>query len=173
MIQIPYKHTLEWDYEGWRDSTNPSNPYTQKDWNQTLITKINQMSAIIFKASMRGGANRVRCNEKTLKILKTLEYFYENMEISGKYKIIVDDLILDNTFYVYSSRIHKTPFLFPIITENDNGDKGNPIFESPLGGVEYNLGAVSLKVETKSTKKECDEHRRSSVGKITILNYES
>jgi len=173
MIKIPHKHKLTWDYEGWVGYTSPKNPYSQKDWNRTLITKINQMSAIIFKASMRGGANRIRCNENTLKILKTLDYSYENMEISGRFKIIVDDLILENVIYVYSSRIHEKPFLFPVVTENDSENIEPPIFESPLGEIEYNLGAVSFKVETKSTKKEGDKYRRTSVGKIKILNYES
>lgn len=172
MIKIPHKHKLTWDYEGWRVSTTPSNSYTQKDWNQTLITRITQSSANIFKDSMRGGANRVRCNKRVLKILETLEYFYKDNTIAGRYEVIIDDLILDDRIYVYSSRIHEKPFLFPVVTENE-GDIGEPIFESPLEEVEHNLSTMSFKVETKSTKKEADKYRRTLVAKIKILNYES
>ena len=51
--------TLRWDYNGWKRGTaaNPLTQYTQKDWNQTLITAINQISAQIHKSTLRGGAN--------------------------------------------------------------------------------------------------------------------
>jgi hypothetical protein len=47
---------LRWDYNGWRRISQTTN-YTQKDWNQTLITAINQLSAQIHKSTLRGGAN--------------------------------------------------------------------------------------------------------------------
>jgi hypothetical protein len=34
---------LRWDYNGWRRGTQTTSQYTQKDWNQTLITAINQI----------------------------------------------------------------------------------------------------------------------------------
>jgi hypothetical protein len=50
---------LRWDYNGWKRGTsaNPLTQYTQKDWNQTLLTAINQISAQIHKSTLRGGAN--------------------------------------------------------------------------------------------------------------------
>ena len=47
---------LRWDYNGWRRISQTTS-YTQKDWNQTLITAINQLSAQIHKSTLRGGAN--------------------------------------------------------------------------------------------------------------------
>jgi len=38
------KIVLEWDYNGWRQCTNPELEYTQKNWNSTLITMINMAS---------------------------------------------------------------------------------------------------------------------------------
>jgi len=51
--------TAKWDYNEWRYGNNGSSfaGYTQKDWNQTLVTKINQISAQIHKTTLRGGAN--------------------------------------------------------------------------------------------------------------------
>ena len=53
--------SLRWDYNGWKRAHNGGgfNAYTQKEWNQTLITKINQLSAQIHKSTLRGGANFV------------------------------------------------------------------------------------------------------------------
>jgi len=44
---------LRWDYNGWKRVSTAATPYTQKEWNQTLITKINQVSAQIHKSTLR------------------------------------------------------------------------------------------------------------------------
>jgi len=68
---------LRWDYNGWRRiSTGGSNPYTQKDWNQTLITAINQLSAQIHKSTLRGGANWIVVSSEVSAIFDDLEYFH-------------------------------------------------------------------------------------------------
>lgn len=65
-----------WDYQGWRKSSQASNAYTQKDWNQTLITKVNQISAQIHKSTLRGGANFVVVSSEISAIFDDLEYFH-------------------------------------------------------------------------------------------------
>jgi len=65
-----------WDYQGWRKSSTASNAYTQKDWNQTLITKVNQISAQIHKSTLRGGANFVVVSSEISAIFDDLEYFH-------------------------------------------------------------------------------------------------
>jgi hypothetical protein len=67
---------LRWDYNGWRKAANPSTAYTQKDWNQTLITKVNQISAQIHKSTLRGGANFVVVSSEISAIFDDLEYFH-------------------------------------------------------------------------------------------------
>ena len=49
-----------WDYAGL--SNNTSFFGTQKDWNQTLVTRINEVSAQIHKATLRGGATWIVCS---------------------------------------------------------------------------------------------------------------
>jgi hypothetical protein len=68
--------TLRWDYNGWRKSSQASNAYTQKDWNQTLITKVNQLSAQIHKATLRGGANYIVVSSEISAVFNDLEYFH-------------------------------------------------------------------------------------------------
>jgi hypothetical protein len=68
--------TMRWDYSGWRKTAQASNAYTQKDWNQTLITKINQISAQIHKTTLRGGANFIVVSSEISAIFDDLEYFH-------------------------------------------------------------------------------------------------
>ena len=100
----PWKQ--RWDYNGWQRIGTPSTVYTQKDWNQTLMTKINVISAQIQKATLRGGANFVVVSAEISAVLNDLEYFHVtdasaesdqyNMGIEkigslqGRYQVIVD-----------------------------------------------------------------------------------
>ena len=65
-----------WDYNGWQRLAATSTVYTQKDWNQTLMTKINQISAQIQKATLRGGANWIIVSAEISAVLNDLEYFH-------------------------------------------------------------------------------------------------
>lgn len=97
---------LKWDYNGWRRMSGFSTNYTQKDWNQTLMTKINQLSAQIHKATLRGGANFIVVSTEISAVLNDLEYFHvtdANAEavnysmgiekigsLQGRYEVFVD-----------------------------------------------------------------------------------
>jgi hypothetical protein len=67
---------LRWDYNGWKRFNAGTTPYTQKDWNQTLITAINQISAQIHKSTLRGGANWIVVSSEVSAIFDDLEYFH-------------------------------------------------------------------------------------------------
>ncbi len=68
----------KWDYNEWKYGNNGSSyvGYTQKDWNQTLITKINQVSAQIHKTTLRGGANWIVVSSEVSAVFDDLEYFH-------------------------------------------------------------------------------------------------
>ena len=67
---------LRWDYNGWRKASSAASPYTQKEWNQTFITRINQISAQIHKSTLRGGANFIVVSSEISAIMDDLEYFH-------------------------------------------------------------------------------------------------
>jgi hypothetical protein len=67
---------LRWDYNGWRKASTAASPYTQKEWNQTLITRVNQTSAQIHKSTLRGGANFIVVSSELSAIFDDLEYFH-------------------------------------------------------------------------------------------------
>jgi hypothetical protein len=71
-------HT-KWDYNEWRYGGTGGatlQGYTQKDWNQTLVTKINQLSAQIHKTTLRGGANWIVISSEVSAVFDDLEYFH-------------------------------------------------------------------------------------------------
>ena len=68
--------TARWDYNGWQRLGTTSTVYTQKDWNQTIMTKINQISAQIQKSTLRGGANWIIVSAEISAVLNDLEYFH-------------------------------------------------------------------------------------------------
>ena len=67
---------LRWDYNGWQRIGTPSTVYTQKDWNQTLMTQINKISAQIQKSTLRGGASFIVVSAEISAVLNDLEYFH-------------------------------------------------------------------------------------------------
>lgn len=80
---------------------------SQKDWNQTLMVKINQSSALILKGNQKSGANKIRCNVKSLSLILDLEYYNkESMILAGKYQIIVDNKISKDELIVYYDGRH-------------------------------------------------------------------
>jgi hypothetical protein len=71
--------TDKWDYNEWKYGGSEGatlQGYTQKDWNQTLVTVINQMSAQIHKTTLRGGANWIVVSSEVSAIFDDLEYFH-------------------------------------------------------------------------------------------------
>lgn len=71
--------SAKWDYNEWRYGGNAGatlQGYTQKDWNQTLVTKINQISAQIHKTTLRGGANWIVVSSEVSAVFDDLEYFH-------------------------------------------------------------------------------------------------
>jgi len=68
----------KWDYNEWKYGNGGSSyvGYTQKDWNQTLVTKINQLSAQIHKTTLRGGANWIVVSSEVSAVFDDLEYFH-------------------------------------------------------------------------------------------------
>jgi hypothetical protein len=111
--------TAKWDYNGWKyGGTNGATlqGYTQKDWNQTLVTKINQISAQIHKTTLRGGANWIVISSEISAVFDDLEYFHvSNAEpeqdsynmgiekigsVSGRYQVYRDPYFPSNKILI-------------------------------------------------------------------------
>lgn len=114
-----------WDWAGLSNNANFFG--TQKDWNQTLITRINEVSAQIHKATLRGGANWVICSAEAGAIFDDLEYFHVDGSAAPeveKYNLGIEKIgNLGNRYVVY-----KDPYLPSNIVLL--GHKGNTFLEA-------------------------------------------
>lgn len=114
-----------WDYQGLANNVNFFG--TQKDWNQTLITRINELSAQIHKATLRGGANWVVCSAEAGAIFDDLEYFHVDTSASPeqeKYNLGVEKIGNLGSRYV----VYKDPYLPASLVIL--GHKGNTFLEA-------------------------------------------
>lgn len=114
-----------WDYKGLANNANFFG--TQKDWNQTLITRVNELSAQIHKATLRGGANWIVCSAEAGAIFDDLEYFHVDGSAqpeSEKYNLGVEKIGNLGSRYI----VYKDPYLpAPIVLL---GHKGNTFLEA-------------------------------------------
>ena len=145
--------TARWDYNGLR---RQSNTYygTQKDWNQTLITKINQISAQIHKATLRGGASWVVVSPEVSAVFDDLEYFHVsnaspeqdkyNMGIekigtlSGRYLVYRDPYSPANTVLIghKGTSILETGYIYaPYVPMQLTPVMYNPFDFTPIRGI--------------------------------------
>ena len=94
-----------WDYFGFRNDTNFFG--TQKDWNQTLITLINELSAQIHKATLRGGVKWIACSAEVGAIFDDLECLHLDGSFvpeSEKNNFSIDKISnLGNRYVVYKT----------------------------------------------------------------------
>jgi hypothetical protein len=145
--------SLRWDYNGLRKQ---STTYygTQKDWNQTLITKINQISAQIHKAVLRGGASWIVVSPEVSAVFDDLEYFHVsnaapeqdkyNMGIekigslSGRYQVFRDPYSPANTVLIghKGSSILESGYIYaPYVPMQLTPVMYNPFDFKPIRGI--------------------------------------
>jgi hypothetical protein len=121
--EAPFR--ARWDYKGLSNNANFFG--TQKDWNQTLITRVNELSAQIHKATLRGGANWIVCSAEAGAIFDDLEYFHVDGSAqpeSEKYNLGVEKIGNLGSRYI----VYKDPYLpAPIVLL---GHKGNTFLEA-------------------------------------------
>ena len=146
--------SLRWDYNGWKRVNNGSVNYNQKDWNQTLITAINQISAQIHKSTLRGGANWIVVSSEISAIFDDLEYFHVsnaapdqdnyNMGIervgtlSGRYQVYRDPYFPPNTVLLghKGSSLLDTGYVYaPYVPLQLTPTMYNPFNFTPIKGI--------------------------------------
>jgi hypothetical protein len=145
---------LRWDWNGWKRFSAGQAPYTQKDWNQTLITSINQISAQIFKSTLRGGANWIVCSAEVSAIFDDLQYFHVsnanpeedqyNMGIEkigtlqGRYKVYRDPYFPANKILIghKGSSMLDTGYVYaPYVPLQLTPTMYNPFTFAPIKGI--------------------------------------
>jgi hypothetical protein len=106
------KHRTTWDYKGWEVTSDKKfhNLETQDDWNNTLLSKIHEISCKIHYDAHSLGANTIVVNPTFKHLLETTSYFNSETNIfSASYKVIYDDTIPHNRVIVKCDRYSPTP----------------------------------------------------------------
>ena len=144
---------VRWDYNGLRKQSTTYHG-VQKDWNQTLITRINQISAQIHKSTLRGGASWVVVSPEVSAVFDDLEYFHVsnaapeqdkyNMGIekigtlSGRYIVYRDPYAPANTILIghKGSSILETGYIYaPYVPMQLTPVMYNPFDFTPIRGI--------------------------------------
>ena len=154
------KFNIEWDYNGWEKLVTFADSYTQIEWNQTLITRINQISASIHQVTYISGANAIKTNKDIFNIIKSFEYYNPNTKKLGeRYDVIIDDTIKDNNIFIYNTKGLDLNFIYDVENCKSNDD-------SELD---------SIKLITKDindySEDEISNYRKKFCGVIKINNY--
>lgn len=163
------ENKLTWDYLGHREHVTAQSFWTQTDWNQTLNTRVNQLSAQINKSTLRGGANKIKIHPRLLPLFDTMEYFRTSedgkMILGGRYEFILDDSQNENTLSVY----HETDE-FKRLKESDL------VWVIKTDGQEQNISLVkngSYEYTLAMSDPNCNVITEDKLrGEIEILNYE-
>lgn len=111
---------LTWNYDptavsqdgsGRTVAGSPASGYiTQKEWNQTLLTAINKVSAEIHKRSLRGGANWIVCSTEVGSVIDDIEKFHgANEPDSQEFNMGIEGLGTLALRY----KVYKDPYLPP------------------------------------------------------------
>jgi hypothetical protein len=151
-------HKLTWDHKGWRIEDIISTLYSQKDWNQTLVTKINQISAHIIQHSQYGGANEIMVHPNLFALIATLEYYNPKLEmLSGRYSVTIDESIPKDKIFVRRKDFPMEPRIF------DNTQKNIVTIHSE-----------SPQLDDYKNREDIELHviePKDLIGEITIFNY--
>lgn len=151
---------LDWDYKGWENKF-PKGTTIQDEWNQTLITRINQISAQINMASSFGGADMIKINSSLLPIFESLMFLTKTdngeLFLSDKYKVVIDNKLNKDRIYVYLNNVPDEPvFQDKNIFIHKNSSK-----LSEYQAIINNDSTLNLKVVSQ----------RKLQGKINIKNF--
>jgi hypothetical protein len=104
---------VEWNYNGWIN--NPHFPSGPEVWKNTVITKINEMSAQIYKSSLIGGADTLVMTRKTFDtIIVGFEYLTFSEEdgkwyIGKRFAIDIQDDFQDGIIDVFKREYPMEP----------------------------------------------------------------
>jgi hypothetical protein len=152
-------HETSWDYLGHKQLGHPD---YQQDWNQTLLTKINFLSAKIQNSSRICSADTIEINPTLLPIFDSLVYFDITNSVLTRYKVIASSDIENNVIYVYNKKWIDDLRVVFLETKKTT--------ESTIGEITAYKIPEAI-VAGQITEHQVDEYKKSLGGYITISNY--
>jgi hypothetical protein len=132
------KFKVTWDYLGY--NYNDLNP---RDWKNTLITRINQLSTQIHRVGLRGPANEVWVHKDTCRLFHDSEYFHVNYSVNnlsrvgilcGKYDVKITYNIPPDIIIV-RRQLEFNDFLMCVGDPSDDGNYRVPLYDNLSGEI--------------------------------------
>lgn len=155
-------HLTEWDYKGW-EKLGHILPNQQMDWNNTLLTKINYISALIYEATFMGSGDLIILHPDMKPIIDTIPYYIpEGKQLAGRYKVEFDSTINKDEIHVRYNYDRQT------------GNKNSGFMFIPFKGEEMDgsMKEVVLKLLKISENEEVvNKYISDTMGVIKVENY--
>lgn len=163
-VKKSHKWNLSWNFEGFK-KYHSDIEISQKEWCQTIMTNVNQISAQIHMSCMRGPATTIIAHTSLAPLFGTLEYYdIKTKQLCSRYNVIFTNDINEYTMYVVADKWLDDVFIPKVkigdTTTNDDGEK-----ETEISEVDF----IHIHSDN-TTPEEIVEFRDKLIGKIVVDN---
>lgn len=111
-------HIEEWDLRGWMGVEEPT-PNAQREWNKTLLQKINLISNKIQQSSLRGGADTIIVHPDLEVLFHPDHYDDFRKKLMDKFNVILDPTVDRNRIELNNRELLEDLKFIPVRTENE------------------------------------------------------
>jgi hypothetical protein len=140
-------HIEVWDLRGWMGIEEPT-PNAQREWNKTLLQKINLISNKIQYSSLKGGADTIIIHPDLEVLFHPDHYDNFSKKLMGMFNVLIDPTMDRNRIELNNRRLLEDLQFIPIRTENE----------------------VQIKLITSCSKDEIVKYIEGLVGFVLIDN---
>ena len=111
-------HIEEWDLRGWMGVEEPT-PHAQREWNKTLLQKINLISNKIQHSSLRSGADTIIVHPDLEVLFHPDHYDDFRKRLMDKFNVILDPTVDRNRIELNNRGLLEDLRFIPVRTENE------------------------------------------------------
>ena len=153
---MEYINKEVWDYN------NPDETLlSRRDYNKTLITKINYISNLIHRGSIRGGADTIYIHPDIEELFYNDWYDMNLKTLISRYQIVLDDSMSRNVIKLENKKVLGNLVAIPRLQEEGHPD-GDPLFPT------INMVGIN-----QCSQEEIDSYIGELGGYIEILNLDN
>jgi len=150
---MAYKHRREWDYH------NPDIiRFSRREYNKTLITKINYITNLVHRGSLWGGVDTITIHP-SIEALFYGEWYYDGTRmLICRYQVVLDDSMSRDVIKLENKKVLDNLIVIPRLLEEGN-PAGDPLFPT--------INMVGIK---ECSQDEIDSYIGELGGYIDIIN---
>jgi len=119
-------HIEEWDLRGWMGVEEPT-PHAQREWNKTLLEKINLISYRIQNSSRRSGADTIIIHPDLEVLFHPDHYDDFRKKLVNRFNVILDPTMERNRIEINNREILEDLQFIPFSGEDENKVEFKPL----------------------------------------------